>query len=53
MDKKDAKDKAKTKGAKVLHGLKSKDVIDLLEALEGIKLDFEGAGEGYSQALLR
>lgn len=41
MDKKDAKDKAKTKGAKVLHGLKSKDVIDLLEALEGIKLDFD------------
>lgn len=41
MDKKDAKDRAKTKKAKVLHGLKSKDVIELLEALEGIRLDFD------------
>ncbi len=33
--------KKKKTGAKVLNGLKSKDVLELLEALEGVKLDFD------------
>jgi DNA-binding transcriptional MerR regulator len=33
--------KRKKTGTKVLNGLKSKDVLELLEALEGVKLDFD------------
>jgi len=41
MSKEEAKKKTKKARARVLHGLKSKDVIELIEALEGIKLDFD------------
>lgn len=41
MNKGERKNKAKEAKAKVLNGLKSKDVIELIEALEGVKLDFD------------
>jgi DNA-binding transcriptional MerR regulator len=41
MNKEERKYKARGTKAKILNGLKSKDVIELIEALEGVKLDFD------------
>lgn len=41
MNIEEKKKKLKKARAKVLNGLKSKDVIELIEALEGVKLDFD------------
>ncbi len=35
------KPKRKVKKTKVLHGLKSRDVLGLIEALEGVRIDFD------------
>jgi hypothetical protein len=41
MENKEDKKKSKKRKEKVLNGLKSKDIVELLEALEGIRLDFD------------
>jgi len=41
VNNKGTKGKSKEPRTKVLHGLKSKDVIELIESLEGVKLDFD------------
>jgi DNA-binding transcriptional MerR regulator len=41
MNREGTKRKSKKERQKVLHGLRSRDVIGLIEALEGIKLDFD------------
>jgi DNA-binding transcriptional MerR regulator len=41
MNKEKTKEKTKKTGSKVITGLRSKDVIELIDALENIKLDFD------------
>ncbi|MFQ5786989.1 MAG: hypothetical protein ACE5H1_03330 [Thermodesulfobacteriota bacterium] len=41
MNSKGTKKKSKEQKPKVIHGLKSKDVIELIESLEGVRLDFD------------
>jgi DNA-binding transcriptional MerR regulator len=41
MNKEETKKSTKKTKAKIINGLKSKDVIELIEALEGVKLDFD------------
>jgi len=41
VSKKETKQKPKQSKHKILHGLKSIDVIELIESLEGVRLDFD------------